>query len=280
MRGNEGSGQAIGAARRSLGRQLRALRIASGLSYEGLRVRGLPSRSTWNRIELGKAQIDMRTTAWACDVFEVDADRKKQLIELADVGARQTWFEEQNNKDLPTTPGLTMLLEMESFANRIMVWSPTFVPGLLQSPAYQHQTFSIVPGLTTKGAGRLADLRAKRQAETIGRANFSVVLDESVLLRQVGGAETMREQLNFLRALSARSDVEISVLPFAAGVHRGSRGEFTLMHFPSDTEEPPFYYGEGYRGVETSNDPEATGDIMGRFDGLLGKSVPLKEHIP
>jgi len=61
---------------------------------------------------------------------------------------------------------------------------------------------------------------------------LSVVLDETVLRKKVGGAAVMGRQLERLSEAARSPNVEIRVLPDAVGAHPAVTGEFTILHFP------------------------------------------------
>ena len=61
---------------------------------------------------------------------------------------------------------------------------------------------------------------------------LSVVLDEGVLLRQVGGPQVMREQLEHLADAATWPNVELRVLRKKTGAHPAITGEFTILGFP------------------------------------------------
>jgi len=268
----------IGAVRRSLARQLREARLASKVTYQDMKALRLASKSAWSRYENGQVRPSVATVRYACDVFAVPPEKRDLLISLAQQADEPTWWE-QKGRGLPTTPGFVMYLEMESFASRIQVFSPLAVPGLIQSPGYQHEQFAVTPGLTTSTAARLAEVRTTRQTETIGRARLSFVIGEEVLSRQVGGPAGMRDQITFMQTLTDRDDIDIRVLPFAAGAHPGGRGEFNLLTFPDDSEEPPLVYVEGYLSGQYSSDPDVVADLADRFAVLHGSAVPMKEFL-
>ncbi|MGA8460640.1 MAG: DUF5753 domain-containing protein [Streptosporangiaceae bacterium] len=73
--------------------------------------------------------------------------------------------------------------------------------------------------------------------------HLSVILDESVLRRAVGGAEVMREQLRHLVQAASRPNADLRVLPDAAGAHPSVTGEFTILSFP-EGDAPDVVYLE------------------------------------
>ncbi len=70
-----------------------------------------------------------------------------------------------------------------------------------------------------------------------------MILDESVLRRAVGSAEVMREQLRYLVQAASRPNVDLRVLPDAAGAHPSVTGEFTILSFP-EGDAPDVVYLE------------------------------------
>ncbi|MBT0770280.1 helix-turn-helix domain-containing protein [Kineosporia sp. J2-2] len=267
-----------GSARRALARHLMKLKDESGLTYEQLTDLGLPRRSSWNRWKNRQSLPNQATVDWVCRRLGADDELRERMVELAGASSKPTWYEQQG-RTLPTTPGFTTLLELEEIASRIDIFSPLLVPGLVQSPSYQRAVFDAAPGLTMSAAQRLADIRKQRQERVIGHgAQFRVVLGEEVLTRQVGGSQTMREQVEYLVGLDGREDVDVFVLPFSAGAHPGGRGQFIVLDFPARVDEPSFSYAEGYSGAECSEDPEVVEDFKERLDIILGMSIPIREY--
>lgn len=248
------------------------------MTYEEMRQAGLPAKSTWNRYERGLISPEVAKVAWACEVFKVAPDLKAHMVQLASVADGPTWYE-SHLKDLPTMPGFTMLLEMESFATDIRIFSPLVVPGLLQSATYQRELFAVMPQLTVSAAERLGELRAARQTDVIGRARLNVILGAECLVRQVGGPEGLSEQIACLRELSSRPDVDIRILPAESGAHGGGKGEFKILRFPAGSNEPPLFYSEGYLTGQYSADPGVVAGFEERFAAIESRSVPIEEHL-
>ncbi len=89
-------------------------------------------------------------------------------------------------------------------------------------------------------ARRVAETRGRRAQNVFGRqgSEVCIVLDEAALVRQIGGPETMAKQVEHLRALDARPNVSIRVLPFTAGAQlrtRAASRSLSLMTLESLT---------------------------------------------
>jgi hypothetical protein len=72
---------------------------------------------------------------------------------------------------------------------------------------------------------------------------LDVVLDEAAILRPVGDAAVMREQLAHLTQVAGQPGVSLQMLPLAAGPHPATTGEFTILRFP-DLIAPDVVYLE------------------------------------
>ena len=81
---------------------------------------------------------------------------------------------------------------------------------------------------------KMVEIRMKRQ-ERLGRGlALSVVLDESVLQRLIGGPDVLNRQLESLARSSRSPGVSLRILPFSAGAHPGHSGEFQVLSIPHD----------------------------------------------
>ena len=74
------------------------------------------------------------------------------------------------------------------------------------------------------------ELRQRRLTDDDPLA-LSAILDEAVLRRPVGGAQTARAQLEYLVERAALPNVDIRVVPFAVGAYAGLTGAFDVLHF-------------------------------------------------
>ena len=122
------------------------------------------------------------------------------------------------------------------------------VPGLLQTEEYARALMGVYE-LSAGKAERFVSSRAVRQ-QLLDRPDppmLSFVLDESVLLRCIGGPAVMRAQLDHLLELAERPHVDIRVLPLSLGEHVGLRGPFVLLKF-AGTHDPDVVYIEQRRG--------------------------------
>jgi transcriptional regulator with XRE-family HTH domain len=143
------------------------------------------------------------------------------------------------------------------------------VPGLLQTPDYARAVMRVHDVVGEK-AERFVRSRQVRQ-QVLDRPDpptLSFLVDESVLLRAIGGRAVMRAQLEHLLGVAARPHVAVRIIPLALGEHVGLRGPFVLLRF-SGTNDPDVVYIEQRRGDAIFQDElEVTGNHQRLFDEL------------
>lgn len=120
-------------------------------------------------------------------------------------------------------------IEQETTALR---WfEPLYVPGLVQTEDYARAILAGAGLFAADEVEQQVTARLDRQGVlTRDRPPLlSVVVDEYVLRRHIGGPEVMREQLRHLVKLgSALPRVRIQVVPLSAGAYAGLDGPFVI----------------------------------------------------
>jgi hypothetical protein len=109
---------------------------------------------------------------------------------------------------------------MEAEASAEWGWHLDVVPGLLQTESYMRANIGQMNALEPTPPSKIdrsVAVRLRRQ-QLLHRdppLQYSVVLDESVLRRQVGDASVMRKQLAYLAQVAALPNVSLRVMPLA-----------------------------------------------------------------
>ncbi len=140
-----------------------------------------------------------------------------------------------------------LFLGLESSSPQIEGWDALVPPGLFQTPDYAEAViragYADLPATATgTKIQQLVDLRMARQREVLERehpAKVWRVIDEAALRRIVGGPEVTKAQLLHLAELAERPNVDVQVVPLAAGAHTGTEGTFTLLSAPPELENYP-----------------------------------------
>lgn len=215
--------------RRRLGAELRRLREESGLTIERVAKSLECSDSKISRIENGQVGASPRDVRDMLGLYEVDAQQRDALIEIAREARQKGWWHAY--RDVPVVPAS---IGLEEGATALRMYAALLVPGLLQTRDYAIAVLrALQPSLAAEQFERWVDLRLRRQSllDRVGAPTLWTILDEAVLRRPVGGAEVMRDQLRRLVEDSERPNVTLQVLPFAAGEHAGMDGGFTIFGF-------------------------------------------------
>ncbi|MEV7964634.1 helix-turn-helix transcriptional regulator [Sphaerisporangium sp. NPDC088356] len=244
------------------GFEVRRHRLAARLTQNQLGKRILFSTSMVGMVERGERKPE-RIFAERCDqVLGLDktmtslwlmVDRWKE--------SAPRWFREY--------------LDAEQEATAIRSWDPLVLPGLFQIEPYARHVLSGEPGVAADLVEQRLVTRMQRKA-VLNRDSppmVSVVIDEGVLYRSIGGSAVMRQQLEYLLEVAQDPRVTVQVVPFAAESTCGLLGAFGAAELP------------GYRTIvwvdssgqgEVTDNPEVVKPIMGRYDAIRADAHPQR----
>lgn len=227
--------------RRRLARELRRLREAKEFKLSvAAKQAGVP-QSTLSNIESAEARrIKPRDIDALADLYEATREEREALQELAKESKEQGWW--SRYKDVF---GGNALPDFEVEASMIRMYQCQVIPGLLQTPAYTEAIFRGGGTYSDEEVSRHVDARMQRQHVLTRHRPLHLwaVIDEAALRRLPGTPEVMREQLQHLLNMAMHHNVDIQVLPFAAGMHAAMSGSFFLLDFPNELD-PSIAYTE------------------------------------
>jgi transcriptional regulator with XRE-family HTH domain len=198
--------------RRRLAAELRRLRgartgttVAKDLGWSPAKV---------SRYELGQGSFPLEEIEKLLDYYGVTEPRRAQLLDLAAEANERAWWYEYADA-LP--PEYMEFIGLEAEAASALEWQVAAVPGLLQTEAYAraihdaHQQAVLLP---PGNFGRRVEVRMIRQRVLTKTPplQLSTVIDESVLLRQVGSREVMYAQLCHLGEMAQLPNVDLRIL--------------------------------------------------------------------
>jgi hypothetical protein len=151
------------------------------------------------------------------------------------------------------------LQSLEQTAVRSFLNQPLFVPGLLQVAGYATAMIGGLAGLKPGDPELTERVGVRlRRGEEYGRRlrgsnppQFIAVIDESVLLRTVGGPDVMRQQIDHLVTVSEWDTVELVITRLRDGAHHGLGGSFEVHEMPD---------GQAATFIEGAHSDELTGD--------------------
>ena len=242
--------------RRRLGTELRRLRTTSGKTIEQAADELECSPAKISRLETGRGVPKQRDVRDLLRLYDVQPDDVvyEELLELASEGQSQGWwhdFRDLGDDRLPEHIGRYIALEQG--ARLIQGYEGDLVHGLLQTEAYADAVIrELSPTTSTEGRGRMVQLRMERQKvlnRTPDPLQLRVIISEAALMRPVGGAEVMRDQLHALRdKILSHDNVRVRIMALRSGVHPGLGSPFSIIHF-DDTGDQDIVYLEGQAGA-------------------------------
>lgn len=212
-----------------LGKDLKALRIAAGLSQADVAKLTHTNAATITRIETGKSVPQNRTMTTLFEAYRVPAAEQERLKALAKKANEPGWLDRFEN-DQSVTERYATYISWETEARRAMAYEALLVPGLLQTEEYARAVIAGTTELGPREVERLVEVRRRRR-EVLAKKDpleFVALVDEAVLHRPVGGPAVMAAQLTAL-AKESRPHVTVQVVPFGTGVHPGLLGSFVIL---------------------------------------------------
>jgi transcriptional regulator with XRE-family HTH domain len=258
--------------RRQLGRYLRDLRVAAGLTARAAARELERSEPTLWRIENGHTATRSLDVEQMCRLYGADQDTTKALMALAKETRARGWWQAYGD----VVPDyFDLYVGLEAAATRVDWYETELVPGLFQTEDYARALIQLDNAdETTEEIARRLQLRMGRQAilrRPIDPPLLRVALRESVLRAPVGGNEVMAAQLGKLAEASELPNISIRIVPFGAGLHFGIlSGPFEILRFPvnghGEDTEPPTVYAEIFTGALFLDKPAE----IARYDQAFG----------
>jgi transcriptional regulator with XRE-family HTH domain len=229
----------------------------------------LVSPSKISRLETGHRGASPRDIRDLSDLYQVDDDIRRDLIEWANEARQPAWWQPLN---LPNS----MFVGLEAAAAAISDSSLGLLPGLLQTSEYaQALQLATEPAWPAERVERHLHARlARQEVLTSGRLeSYTVVMDESAIHRVVGGPAVMAAQLDHLLALTELGNVALHIVPYDAGALPWATNKFIILDFAERTAATVIY-------VETLtqdlylDEPAGIGRYREKFDALLRIALP------
>lgn len=104
------------------------------------------------------------------------------------------------------------------------------------------------------------------------------MLNEAVIRRVVGGADTMRAQLQHIAEMADLAHVNVQVLPFRAGAHAAMNESFIVLSFPVPADPDVVYLESQAGSLYLEQRPEVE-RYAAMFSHLIAKALDPDESI-
>jgi len=229
--------EAPAVARRRVRLALRNARSAKQLTQSEVANAMGWSLSKVMRIEKGQVNISKGDLRMVLDYLEVtDPGEVEQLEQDANVSRKERYVTEAEDRE-HFTPAMLELFQYEAVTTVLSAYQNMLLPAHLQIEPYARAV--------TQGFGRLppaveeARVRRRMQRKAVlSRPGvlYQAILDESVLLRQFGGARVMRAQLDALLRDTTAPNVAVRIVPFDVGAAVTLVGPFTILTLEDGAE--------------------------------------------
>ncbi len=254
----------IPAARRELGRKLRELRADIGLTTREAAVAAGCSQPQITRVETASRACGHELLERLLEAYRTDEGTAQQLRELRqnEDNSDDHWWDSYADV-IPA--GYADYIALEDAASEAIEYQPLVVPGLVQTPRYAYAVTS--GGLSAESDDRidlLTEVRLTRQARLTAAQPLKSVnlMTEAALRFECGGRSVLVEQLQHLKTVARRSNVEVRVVPYSTAAFGAYAGGFTLFRFEDGT--PTTVIENSLRGHTSTEVPR---DVQ-RFERL------------
>ena len=222
--------------RRRLAAELREIREDRGKSGDTVAAALKWSPSKISRYERARTGLRPQEVERLLDYYQITGPRRALLLGLAEDAAQKGWWEEFADS---LSEDYRQFIGFEHEAASMAIWHVDVVTGLLQTEAYARHiisSYSRVEPMPPGMIGRMVKVRTRRQ-QVLNREDLqlSVVLDESVLKRQVGDESVMYEQLQRLLQEADRPNLTLRILPLNAQ-HTVFGESFVIFGFKDDSD--------------------------------------------
>ncbi|RQX16821.1 XRE family transcriptional regulator [Micromonospora ureilytica] len=244
--------------------ELRLARAANGMSQAALAEALSYSGALVAKVETSERRPSL-DFARRCDaVFSADG-RFERIQRRISREAVVPWFRDWAG------------IEQETTALR---WfEPLYVPGLVQTEDYARAILAGAGLFAADEVEQQVTARLDRQGVlTRDRPPLlSVVVDEYVLRRHVGGPEVMREQLRHLvKVGSALPRVRIQVVPLSAGAYAGLDGPFVIA--TAATGEDVVFL-DGQRHGQVIDRAEYVRQMVEVWESIRGEALSQQQSL-
>ncbi|MBB4935634.1 transcriptional regulator with XRE-family HTH domain [Lipingzhangella halophila] len=268
--------------RRRLGTQLRRLREDAGYKLSDV-----GDALGWARAKVGRLETSELKTVKNGDLDALlrlygveDPAARESLHQLAREAKHKGWWWRYRD----VFRGREPLPDFEAEASQIRTYEVATVPGLLQTPEYAEAVFRGGRYTSAEHIQRQVEARMERREilqRHEGQARLWAVIDEAALRRPIGSAEIMRTQFEYLLRIGQLPNIDIQVLPFAAGAHAALGRPFTILDFP-ESQDPTIVYTDSVGAGQFEEDTGEVAQYVATFSDVQGASlstVASAQHI-
>lgn len=227
---------------RILGLALKHHREQAGVTLEDAAREVALTKSSLSRQEHGEVlpkPVVVRNLLVWYGASEAEVDR---LVQLARDAAKPGWWRAYST----SLPNRTAdLIALESEASAIMGYDSSLIPGLVTTEGYARGIMETArePLSDEQIATRVeARLRRQDRLHDDNAPQVTIIIEETSLMRPVGGRQILKEQLEHLLKLDRQlRNLTLQVMPLSIGTHPGLSSGFHVLEFPDSADASILY---------------------------------------
>jgi transcriptional regulator with XRE-family HTH domain len=227
-------------ARRRLAQGLRRYRHRADRSLEDVADALTCSAAKISRLENGISSVRLTDLRAIASYLGLPPAERAELEDLVRSARAREWWQEFSDV---VPPQSATVYGLEDGAAAIQAHAMALVPGLLQTEAYARALIWAVPGVSSDVRDRRLGLRMRRR-QLLDRPDppqFTIMMDEAVLHREIGGPEVTAAQWEHVLRRAQDGVVVVRVIPRQAPAHRAEGVGFSLFDFEHEDLAPVVY---------------------------------------
>ncbi|WP_083926848.1 helix-turn-helix domain-containing protein [Nocardiopsis valliformis] len=263
-------------ARRILAKALRERREAARITGGKAAGHAGMHAGTLSRVESASTRIQPGTAQLLMRFYGASDEECEAAFQLAHLARRKGWW--RSYKSVPKW--FEPYLGLEADAVFIRDYRDQLLPDLFQTEEYARLVAqACIPALSEVEARERVEICLKRQERLTGLnpLRLDVVMSESALRLEVGGATTMKPQLSSLLERCDLPNVTCRIFPYSAGAFPHQSGSFTSLSFEEENQLG-FSFGEVvYQGHEAGasylEDEDTTTRFRAIFENLRDRAL-------
>ncbi|MGW7249879.1 helix-turn-helix domain-containing protein [Streptomyces decoyicus] len=251
------------------GKELRYQRELAGLTLSQLVEGSFYGPSHLSEIERGERRMPAELAEHVDKVLKTDGFFQRRCEDVRK--ARRTGHAEYFER----------VLEAEKYAASIEEWSPTVIPGLLQTEPYTRAVVQaahpLAPDAEVDEKVNASMARACLFEGDHKTPEYWAILHESLLRHPILPPEAAADQLDHISALTRSHRIVPQILPWNCGPHPLMVvGLAKIMTFP---DAPPLAYLESQYSGDTIDDPALVKKYRKAYDWLRAAALPPKASL-
>lgn len=257
-----------------LGLRLRARRDQLGLTAAEVgRTTGIGGNNL-SSIEIAKRRLTSAKLAELAAVYDLSADQLAELDALRVRADRRGWWDDYARL---YSDEFLRFLGLEAGAAIQREYAAETIPGLLQTADYARAMIKGgSPYIKPVDVDPRVESRLARQAVLDGPAppTFTVLIGQTALRQEVGGAAVLRHQLGRLGTLieDKPAHLRVHVMPYRAGAHPVIGGGLKILSFASPWI-PDMAWQESVTAGGLIDKPHVVAELLASFEEAVDRAL-------